>query len=506
LTSENAGTRLGDLLTAAGVLKLEQLQEAVRIARQQSLPVGRVLIMYGYLSGLQLQAALHLQSMLKDNLIDHSVALRVLGLIASNNISVSEALQQIGWEANEGTKTNKLGELLLASGIIDDAALNLGLKHSEVAGIPLGRVLVNLGAVSEQLLSSVLTAQMLVREGKISREKAVQGLMAAKERQIPIEQSLQEVAQIQLPLRPGVRLGQLLSLAGLLEERDLMQALELGLIQEQPIGRMLLSLNLVSEENLLKALEAQALVAEGMDIDQAASILTTAITKSCTISHACSLLLGSQNVSKLGAENPSLPMYQLLQLAGILGSQELELAVRVGTQDTEIMSTMLQKANVLDKHVIAAAAACADLIQKRVLKPEQAIMVINHCKLTRASVYEFFDEFGWSRPAGAVDIIELGKAASKAARSTLSLPGMAQSASDPLPILAEMHESVANKQSVNSMPMAPIAALPNLEKDLDPSLSDVGTQAADQESFSIDEKSEPSKPEKGRKKLRDLIP
>jgi len=398
LTRANNSKRLGDLLTAAGVLKLEQLQEAIEIARQQSLPVGRVLIMYGYLSGLQLQAALHLQSMLKDDLIDYDIALKVLELITAHNIPVKDALQQIGWEASESAKTNKLGELLMEAGIINDVQLSLGLKHSTVAGMPLGRVLVNLGIITEKLLSSALTAQVLIREQRISREKAIQGLMAARERQISFEQSVQEISQMQLPPRKGVRLGQLLVMAGILDEKDLMHALELGLVQEQPIGRMLLSLSLVSEENLLKALEAQALVADGMGVEEAASILTTAIAKACTISHASSLLLGARTATKLDSEAPTLPMYQLLQLAGLMGPQELALAVQMGTQDTEIMSQMLQKASILDSHLIAAAASCADLITKRVLKPEQAIMILNHCKETRASVYEFFDEFGWSRP------------------------------------------------------------------------------------------------------------
>jgi len=393
--------RLGDLLTAAGMLKLEQLREAIEIARQQSLPVGRVLIMYGYLSGLQLQAAIHLQSMLKDNLIDYDKALKVLGLIAKSNIPVEEALQQIGWEQSEPRgKTNKLGEILLAAGIIDNQQLELGLQHSGVTGLPLGRVLVNLGVISEQLLSSALSAQVLIREQRIDRDKAVHGLIAAKERQISIEQSLQEIGQLQLPLRPGVRLGQLLVMAGLLEEKDLMHALELGLVQEQPIGKTLLGLNLVSEDNLSKALEAQALVADGMDIDQAANILTTAIAKSTTIAHASSLLLGSHKATELETDTPTLPLYQLLQFAGLLGPQELEAAVRVGTQDTEIMSRMLQKAGILDSHVISAAVACTDLVTKRVLKTEQAIMAVNNCKHMKGSIYEFFDEFGWAHPSG----------------------------------------------------------------------------------------------------------
>jgi hypothetical protein len=326
----------------------------------------------------------------------------------------------------------------------------------------LGRVLINLGIVSEQLLSSALSAQVLIREQRVERDKAVQGLIAAKERQIPFEQSLQEIGHLQLPLRPGVRLGQLLVMAGLLEEQNLMHALELGLVQEQPIGKMLLSLNLVTEDNLSKALEAQALVADGMDVDQAANILTTAIAKSSTIAHASSLLLGSHKATELESDTPALPLYQLLQLAGLLGPQELEAAVRVGTQDTEIMSRMLQKAGILDSHVIAAAVACTDLVTKRVLKTEQAIMAVNNCKHMRGSVYEFFDEFGWSHPSGLKEVAQAsGTEHPAVAVAPVEIPQVeAPEPAKPEPPITDFASAVSQPEPEIEPEIAPAPAAP----------------------------------------------
>ncbi len=405
MTRDNSSLRLGDLLTAAGLLKLEQLREAIEIARLQSLPVGRVLIMSGYLTEIQLQASVQLQSMLKDGLIDFDRSLQVLALMAKGDMTLDEALTQAGFKHANAPKTNKLGELLVNAGSIDGGQLAAALKQSELTGLPLGRLLVNMGVITEQLLASALSAQVLIRASKITRTQAIQALIAARDRQVSLEQCLTELGTVHLPTQPNVRLGQLLLMAGIVDEKELMRAVELGLVQDKPLGKMLLSLNLISEENLSKALEAQALVANGLDIDQAANILTTASAKSITISHAASLLLGSQAAaSKQEHEALPLPLFQFLQLAGMMGATELEQAIRVGTQDTEIMSKMLLKAQILEPRLVEAAMACSDLITKRILKTEQAIMALNHCKHTGGSIFESFGEFGWTQPADAADL------------------------------------------------------------------------------------------------------
>ena len=401
MARELSNLRLGDLLTDAGLLKFEELQEAVHIAKNQSLPVGRVLIMSGYLSERVLQCAIKVQSLVKDAILDYELGLKALAILQTEPIELDDALQRLGWSKQEGMRTNKLGELLLTAGIINTMQLDLALAQSEHSGLPLGRVLVNFSLISEQLLASALSAQLLVRDKKITREQAIQGLVAARDRAVPLEETLPEAGHLKLPSKPSVRLGQLLVVAGLVDEAKLMQAVELGLVQEKPLGKMLLSLNVVSEQVLSKALEAQALVATGIDLDQAANILTTAVNKDITIGQATSLLMGSQKANRAESEGPQLPLYQFLQLSGMITKKDIEQAIRAGTEDPEIMGKMLLKAGVLEDYIVDAAVACCGLISRHVLQTEQAIMALNHCRRTRSSIYDCFDEFGWSQPPEA---------------------------------------------------------------------------------------------------------
>ncbi len=61
---------LGDLLVKAGVISDTQLDEAVKLAGNKHLHVGQMLIMAGYISPRDLQAAVDAQSMLRDRAVE----------------------------------------------------------------------------------------------------------------------------------------------------------------------------------------------------------------------------------------------------------------------------------------------------------------------------------------------------------------------------------------------------------------------------------------------------
>jgi len=102
-------------------------------------------------------------------------------------------------------------------------------------------------------------AQIFVRDGKISREQAIQGLRAARERQVPIEESL----QVLLPTPEQVRLGELMMLAELADESTVMHAVEVGLIEEKPVGQVLVENGLIQSGTLNTALALQQHIGKG---------------------------------------------------------------------------------------------------------------------------------------------------------------------------------------------------------------------------------------------------
>ncbi|MBX9693174.1 MAG: hypothetical protein K2Z81_12370, partial [Cyanobacteria bacterium] len=262
MTSGPQQIKLGDLLTRAGLLTGDELREGMLIAQQQALPVGRVLIMAQFITENSLQAAVQAQSLLKDGQVALEMAIDALKLTDTEQITLETALCKVGWSDKSAATTNKLGELLVESEMLTAEELESGLAQCTMSGLPLGRVLVSMGLMNEQLLSSALNAQILVRDEKISRQQAIQGLKASKERQISIEESLKE-SGLQIGYKQSIRLGDLLVLAKLIQEKDIMEAVERGLVEEKPIGEVLVDQGLIPQSTLESALEMQKRVSAG---------------------------------------------------------------------------------------------------------------------------------------------------------------------------------------------------------------------------------------------------
>lgn len=128
--------RLGDLLTQAGLLEAKSLREAMMIAKQQGLPVGRVLIMAQFISEPNLQAAVQAQSLIKDGLAEADLAIEALKRCASDSVSLDQALADLGWTDTSTTLSNKLGELIVEAEILTEDSLKEGLAQADLKRLP----------------------------------------------------------------------------------------------------------------------------------------------------------------------------------------------------------------------------------------------------------------------------------------------------------------------------------------------------------------------------------
>jgi len=274
--------------------------------------------------------------------------------------------------------------------MVTKEALDQALQQSTASGLPLGRILILTGALVEPLLSSALNAQVFVRDHKITREQAVQGLRAARDRQISLEQSLAETG-LQLPLHNTIRLGELLVKSGIMPDTNLMDYVELGLVQEQPLGQILISQGVINDQILNNALELQRMVASGSLIgEQAALVLNMVASGAATIQE----VLQAQEPQKEPVVE-TVPLYQFLQLAGRITPQQIEEAVRMGTRDAQIMGLMLHRVGAIAEFEMGVALALNDFMGKNIVSVEQAIVALNYCITNQISLEDAFSQMGW---------------------------------------------------------------------------------------------------------------
>lgn len=383
--------RIGDLLIKACIVQQHELAEAMDIASSLGLPIGKVMVMSGYLDQSVLQAAIQVQTLLRDNLVQAETALRALQVVKEQKVPLPDALRQLGWTPKEPAVETKLGDLLVAAGLVKKEDLAECLETSKETGLPLGRVLFNTGKVSDTTLWSALNAQVMIRDRKISKEQATKALRAAFERQQNFESLLNDEGVIKQPQQKRIKLGELLVLAGFLSQEILMTALEVGLLEEKPLGQVLVSRQIITRQVLDSALQIQELMENHHFLPvQAAEILRLVITRNMSTSQAIAEL------GLLGARpHETIRFGELLKLSGLVTEDDIIEALRLSVINGNLLGKILVATGQLDELLVHAALRCQFLIREGFLKQEQAVIALNYCQRMRCTFDEALVELGW---------------------------------------------------------------------------------------------------------------
>lgn len=384
-----SGIRLGDLMIDAGIVSEDSFHEALQMAKMTGMPVGRMLVLTGISEEL-LQATVQVQSLLKDGLVAREVSCKALRVVANEGVSLEQALEQLNWSQKETVGGNKLGELLIESGFVTPEQLDDALHKSFATGLPFGRLLVLSGDLSEAHLSAALNAQILIRDAKVTKDQACEALRSARARQMSVEMSLADKGYLQLPSKQNLRLGELLEMAGVLEQSELMNAVEIGLVNQSPIGQILVELGYMSEQLLHCALCLQTLVGERtLQPLQAAEVLKEVHRKGYSLQEA---IVAVQQGSP--EKRSRVPLTGFLQMVGMINEDDIHRALDLALENSQVMGRMLLITGAIDESTLQIAMRCNFLINEALLEPEEASRAFNHCLRTGNTLDESLEELG----------------------------------------------------------------------------------------------------------------
>jgi len=93
-----------------------------------------------------------------------------------------------------------------------------------------------------------------------------------------------------------------------------------------------------------------------------------------------------------------LASFDLLQRAGLLKNDDLQIAHTVYKKHGGDIVQMLTAAGKLDPNTYKAAETCVPLIQENKMKVEQCIIALNYCVRSRVDFDSALDEMGWKNP------------------------------------------------------------------------------------------------------------
>lgn len=259
MTQQQQTTSIADLLYKAKIITQDQVARAVATSIRTNATIGKALVANGTAPEIVRTAALA-HTLLSENLIVQDMAVEAVLKATTEKINLEEALEQLGWRTDYRLIVGRLCQLLVESGTVSEADINNAVEASAASGLPLGRVLVVRRVVPESLVYAALTAQVLIKEGKITSEQAIAALKLATKERSGIEVALTKLGSIPATRTDPIRLGELLSAANLVSEIDLLSAVEKGMGQEMPIGQVLLKHGLLAQHILDKALTLQFMV------------------------------------------------------------------------------------------------------------------------------------------------------------------------------------------------------------------------------------------------------
>lgn len=383
---------IGDLLTKSELVTLGQLADAMPISLKTGLPVGRVLVGAGFLTEVEFKGAVTAQSLVRENLLPMELACEGLRNARQRKISLEDSLKSLGWRSEYYETTNRLGELLVEAGCIDQKGLDDALDACFTSGMPLGRVLVLRGNVNEMLTYAALTAQILIREGHITRQQALDGLKLVAARKITMEESL---TQGGLSPRRGhtIRLGELLMLAELVSEIDLLSAVERGMLDEMPIGQVLVRVGLITEQTLDQSLRLQELVTKGKLQPLAASDILKKVRATGLSLEAALAQYGGSSAPVDGKDMMELP--EMLRMIGLIANQDMVKAIDQSSASGIPIEVVLLNESLIDLATMDSAMRCHKLMKEGELTKEQAIFAMQTWLGARQDINEVLAKVGW---------------------------------------------------------------------------------------------------------------
>jgi hypothetical protein len=395
-TQATSHIRIGELLMQSEILSSDFIKDALGRFEQRGLPIGKVLVMSGYLTEAELRAALEVQSLINDGNLPLELGVTVLRVAHKEHISLNDAFQRSGLVQPEDQETNRLGQLLVAAGVVTDKDLEEALQINIRTGLPLGHAFCFRGFVSQALLYTTLLVQESIRRGALPRAEAIAALSAAARRERTLEKLEINKGYQKLPMKQALQLGNLLVESKILVDKLLPDALVRSLQLQRPIGEILIQSHFATPEIIDAAVEMQEMIDNGcllqtMAFEVLLNMRASEASFAQALGHACTFR--SRN-------NQAIPLIELLASSQALSKTRLtrDIQERLELNYNQIadVSKLLLEGDLVDANVMYAAMRCIYLSDVKFINLEQSIIILEILAKTKETVDQVLHNLGWT--------------------------------------------------------------------------------------------------------------
>lgn len=157
----------------------------------------------------------------------------------------------------------RLGELLVDAGIVSSADLTEAIQVSRRLGVPIGRVLLSSGILSQALLEAALEAQPLVNDGTLERARISDALKEFHKTGKPIGAFLDIELEHKSKGSAEDRLGELLMDSDIVTQEQIDKALQTSFDAGVPLGSALMLQGVLSPSIFPSIIRIQKAIKDG---------------------------------------------------------------------------------------------------------------------------------------------------------------------------------------------------------------------------------------------------
>jgi|GEM_PF-511676 len=380
--------RLGELFAETGIIDHSAIAEGLSIAKRTSFPIGRVLVMTGWIDDHDINCGVEVQALLRAGTIDKALAKDLLRFSHLNKVDINEAFRLNGLSRNGDNPTSRLGKLMLAAGVADAGKLVQANREAQRHQCTLGSAMIMLRMITPKTLEGALNLQIMMRERKIDFPQAIAFLKEMHDRNVSLREVITDNSDQGMLLRLSKgqpRLGEFLTAAELVSAQAVLTACEIGNEEDNSIGRVILSQGLINERQLEASLQLQEMI----------------LNRKLTYRRAVKLikLVGRVNapLDQIINESKTLDMvFKLLKAAGLVSEKVTrEVACQIIDFEDTVAEAMLAKGFIHPDH-FRIGLVCLEKIHRSDLTEAKAAFVVNYCARHPGRELEMFSRVNWA--------------------------------------------------------------------------------------------------------------
>ena len=395
-SSGGLAIKIGDLLIRSNILTVEELEDAVKLADKMRQPLGRILQMNGYCSEANLEDTLNIQQKINDKTLTLESGVKAVEMVIKQGLAVDAAIRRlnpVATKRQELREKNIIGDMLASTNIITQKQFAEGINHSMDTHLPLGTVLVNMNAISVHVLECAVTLLEYVRDGVIDREQATHALRLARFKRLSAQDALlEDMPEFQFP-QQDYGLKEVLVLAGVISENQLLVAREIELVDKKLLLENLIEIGFCSALCMDAAQQMLQMIEEdSLTFEQGLMILRK--LKNVKTEEEMEEILGSMDEMEMDEENV-IELSQVLIAAGLVGDEEIAIATPLALQSKKSLNRVLIDAGFIDERTGTLVSGVKELLQQNILGMEQAKIALIYSIENNTVLDDTLRLFGW---------------------------------------------------------------------------------------------------------------